>query len=152
MAKDIDSDGLSLSWSINIINNDIALCSLSNDVFPLVVGSRTIGVLSKIDQASTDAKTMACVQALLSNKGPKNLPDIEWVALIGQSVALASAQSGAVSSENSLEAAWQAEAESLKSILTEAPPSKLGRISLVGTIAKQIRKRMKVRVPNLLTG
>jgi dynamin GTPase len=92
------------------------------------------------------------VQALLSNKGPKNLPDIEWVALIGQSVAIAAAQSGAVGSENSLEAAWQAEAESLKSILTGAPPSKLGRISLVDTIAKQIRKRMKVRVPNLLTG
>jgi dynamin GTPase len=115
-------------------------------------GSRTIGVLSKIDQSEGDAKTIACVQALLSNKGPKNLPDIEWVALIGQSVAIAAAQSGAVGSENSLEAAWQAEAESLKSILTGAPPSKLGRISLVDTIAKQIRKRMKVRVPNLLTG
>ncbi|KAM0927593.1 hypothetical protein ACQ4PT_002778 [Festuca glaucescens] len=115
-------------------------------------GSRTIGVLSKIDQSAGDAKTIACVQALLSNKGPKNLPDIEWVALIGQSVAIAAAQSGAVGSENSLEAAWQAEAESLKSILTGAPPSKLGRISLVDTIAKQIRKRMKVRVPNLLTG
>jgi dynamin GTPase len=115
-------------------------------------GTRTIGVLSKIDQAAGDAKTIACVQALLSNKGPKNLPDIEWVALIGQSVAIASAQSGSVGSENSLETAWQAEAESLKSILTGAPHSKLGRISLVGTIAKQIRKRMKVRLPNLLTG
>lgn len=113
-------------------------------------GTRTIGVLSKIDQATGDAKTIACVQALLSNKGPKNLPDIEWVALIGQSVAIASA--GSVGSENSLETAWQAEAETLKSILTGAPSSKLGRVSLVATIAKQIRKRMKVRLPNLLTG
>ncbi|KAG8094241.1 hypothetical protein GUJ93_ZPchr0012g21536 [Zizania palustris] len=113
-------------------------------------GTRTIGVLSKVDQAEGDAKTIACVQALLSNKGPKNLPDIEWVALVGQSVAIASAQ--AVGSENSLETAWQAEAETLKSILTGAPKSKLGRVALVDTIAKQIRKRMKVRLPNLLNG
>ncbi|AQK83482.1 dynamin-2A [Zea mays] len=113
-------------------------------------GTRTVGVISKVDQANGDAKTIACVQALLSNKGPKNLPDIEWVALIGQSVAIASAQS--VGSENSLETAWRAEAESLKNILTGSPQNKLGRIALVDTIAKQIRKRMKVRVPNLLSG
>ncbi|KAM3208694.1 hypothetical protein ACQJBY_063410 [Aegilops geniculata] len=123
---------------------------LAKDIDP--DGSRTIGILSKIDQADGDAKTIACVQALLLNKGPKNLPDIEWVALVGQSVAIASAQSGSVASENSLETAWQAEAETLKSILTGAPHSKLGRVSLVSTIAKQIRKRMKVRLPNLLTG
>ncbi|KAB8101955.1 hypothetical protein EE612_033083 [Oryza sativa] len=113
-------------------------------------GTRTVGVISKVDQAEGDAKTIACVQALLSNKGPKNLPDIEWVALIGQSVAIASAQ--AAGSENSLETAWNAEAETLRSILTGAPKSKLGRIALVDTIAKQIRKRMKVRLPNLLSG
>ncbi|KAL5200463.1 hypothetical protein ABZP36_021666 [Zizania latifolia] len=113
-------------------------------------GTRTVGVLSKVDQAEGDSKTIACVQALLSNKGPKNLPDIEWVALIGQSVTIASAQ--AAGSENSLETAWQAEAETLKSILTGAPKSKLGRVALVDTIAKQIRKRMKVRLPNLLNG
>ncbi|CAN6164412.1 unnamed protein product [Urochloa humidicola] len=113
-------------------------------------GTRTVGVISKVDQANGDAKTIACVQALLSNKGPKNLPDIEWVALIGQSVAIASAQS--VGSENSLETAWRAEAESLKSILAGAPQNKLGRLALVDTIGKQIRKRMKVRLPNLLSG
>jgi dynamin 1/3 len=89
----------------------------------------------------------------LSNKGaPRAAAEIEWVALIGQSVAIASAQSGSVGSDNSLETAWRAEAETLKSILTGAPQSKLGRIALVDTIAKQIRKRMKVRLPNLLTG
>nr|CAB3470185.1 unnamed protein product [Digitaria exilis] len=113
-------------------------------------GTRTVGVISKVDQANGDAKTIACVQALLANKGPKNLPDIEWVALIGQSVAIASAQSAG--SENSLEAAWRAEAESLKTILNGAPQNKLGRAALVDTIAKQIRKRMKVRLPNLLSG
>jgi dynamin 1/3 len=123
-----------------------------SDVLPftVTVGTRTVGVISKVDQANGDAKTIACVQALLSNKGPKNLPDIEWVALIGQSVAIASAQS--VGSENSLETAWRAEAESLKNILTGAPQNKLGRLALVDTIAKQIRKRMKVRLPNLLSG
>ncbi|KAM0927241.1 hypothetical protein ACQ4PT_003304 [Festuca glaucescens] len=123
---------------------------LARDIDP--EGTRTIGVLSKIDQAAADAKTVACVQAILSNKGPRAAAEIEWVALIGQSVAIASAQSGSVGSENSLETAWRAEAESLKSILTSAPQNKLGRIALVDTIAKQIRKRMKVRLPSLLSG
>ncbi|WVZ73742.1 hypothetical protein U9M48_022020 [Paspalum notatum var. saurae] len=124
---------------------------LAKDIDP--DGTRTIGVLSKIDQAAADAKTVSCVQAILSNKGaPRAAADIEWVALIGQSVSIASAQSGSVGSDNSLETAWRAEAETLKSILTGAPQSKLGRIALVDTIAKQIRKRMKVRLPNLLTG
>ncbi|AQK74693.1 Dynamin-2A [Zea mays] len=124
---------------------------LAKDIDP--DGTRTIGVLSKIDQAAADAKTVSCVQSILSNKGaPRAAADIEWVALIGQSVSIASAQSGSVGSDNSLETAWRAEAETLKSILTGAPQSKLGRIALVDTIAKQIRKRMKVRLPNLLTG
>ncbi|GJN22217.1 hypothetical protein PR202_gb09765 [Eleusine coracana subsp. coracana] len=124
---------------------------LAKDIDP--DGTRTIGVLSKIDQASADAKTVSCVQAILTNKGaPRAAAEIEWVALIGQSVAIASAQSGSAGSDNSLETAWRAEAETLKSILTGAPQSKLGRIALVDTIAKQIRKRMKVRLPNLLTG
>lgn len=121
-------------------------------VFFLFVGTRTIGVISKIDQAAGDQKSLAAVQALLSNQGPPRASDIPWVALIGQSVAIASAQSGSVGSDNSLETAWRAESESLKSILTGAPQGKLGRIALVDTLAKQIRKRMKVRLPNLLSG
>ena len=74
-----------------------------------------------------------------------------WVALTGQSVATASA-SGSIGSESSLETAWRAESESLKSILTEAPQSKLGRIALVDALAQQIRNRMKVRLPNILSG
>lgn len=115
-------------------------------------GTRTIGVISKIDQAAGDQKSLAAVQALLLNQGPRSAADIQWVALIGQSVSIASAQAGSVGSENSLETAWRAESESLKSILTGAPPSKLGRVALVDTLAKQIRKRMKVRLPNLLSG
>ncbi|CAN1309699.1 DRP2B [Linum perenne] len=111
--------------------------------------TRTIGVISKIDQAASDQKALAAVQALLLNQGPPKTSDIQWVALIGQSVSIASAQSG---SENSLETAWKAESESLKSILTGAPQSKLGRVALVDALAQQIRKRMKVRIPNLLSG
>ncbi|KAL5778551.1 hypothetical protein ACOSQ2_009288 [Xanthoceras sorbifolium] len=112
-------------------------------------GTRTVGVISKIDQASADQKALAAVQALLLNQGPPKTADIPWVALIGQSVSIASVQSG---SENSLETAWKAESESLKSILTGSPQNKLGRIALVDALAQQIRKRMKLRVPNLLSG
>lgn len=86
------------------------------------------------------------------NQGPPSTSDIPWVALIGQSVSIASAQSGNVGNDNSLETAWRAESESLKSILTKAPQSKLGRLALVETLAQQIRNRMKVRLPNLLSG
>ncbi|XP_048335103.1 dynamin-2B isoform X2 [Ziziphus jujuba] len=115
-------------------------------------GTRTIGVISKIDQAASDQKALAAVQALLLNQGPSRASDIQWIALIGQSVSIASAQSGSVGSESSLETAWRAENESLKSILTGAPQSKLGRIALVDALAQQIRNRMKIRLPNLLSG
>ncbi|CAK7357194.1 unnamed protein product [Dovyalis caffra] len=114
--------------------------------------TRTVGIISKIDQAATESKALAAVQALLLNQGPPKTSDIPWVALIGQSVSIASAQSGSASSENSLETAWRAESESLKSILTGAPPSKLGRVALVDALAGQIRSRMKLRLPNLLSG
>ncbi|KAG6778373.1 hypothetical protein POTOM_018232 [Populus tomentosa] len=113
--------------------------------------TRTVGVISKIDQAATESKALAAVQALLLNQGPPKTSDIPWVALIGQSVSIASAQS-ASATENSLETAWRAESESLKSILTGAPPSKLGRVALVDALAGQIRSRMKLRLPNLLSG
>ncbi|WOL19111.1 hypothetical protein Cni_G27908 [Canna indica] len=115
-------------------------------------GTRTIGVISKIDQAAGDQKILAAVQALLLNQGPRSAADIPWVALIGQSVSIASTQAGSVGSENSLETAWRAETESLKTILTGAPQNKLGRVALVDTLAKQIRARMKLRLPNLLSG
>ncbi|KAK7263777.1 hypothetical protein RJT34_31374 [Clitoria ternatea] len=114
--------------------------------------TRTVGVISKIDQAATEPKALAAVQALLLNQGPPKTSDIPWVALIGQSVSIASAQSGSGESENSLETAWRAETESLKSILTGSPQSKLGRIALVESLAGQIRHRMKLRLPTLLTG
>ncbi|CAH2038399.1 unnamed protein product, partial [Thlaspi arvense] len=116
----------------------------------LLIGTRTVGIIGKIDQAAENPKALAAVQALLSNQGPPKTTDIPWVALIGQSVSIASAQSG--SGENSLETAWRAESESLKSILTGAPQSKLGRIALVDTLASQIRSRMKIRLPNILSG
>ncbi|EPS67953.1 hypothetical protein M569_06812, partial [Genlisea aurea] len=113
--------------------------------------TRTVGVISKIDQASSEPKVLAAVQALLLNQGPQKTSEFPWVALIGQSVSIASA-SGSVGADNSLETAWKAESESLKSILTGAPQSKLGRLALVETLAQQIRNRMKIRLPNLLSG
>ncbi|KAK8919154.1 Dynamin-2A [Platanthera zijinensis] len=114
--------------------------------------TRTVGVISKIDQAAGDQKALSAAQALLLGQGPPKASDIPWVALIGQSVSIASAQAGSLGSENSLEVSWQAETESLKSILTGVPQSKLGRVSLMDTLAKQIRSRMKLRLPNLLSG
>ncbi|XP_055816404.1 dynamin-2A [Solanum dulcamara] len=114
--------------------------------------TRTIGIISKVDQAASDPKVLAAIHALLLNQGPPSTSDIPWVALIGQSVSIASAQSGNVGNDNSLETAWCAESESLKSILTKAPQNKLGRVALVEALAQQIRNRMKVRLPNLLSG
>ncbi|KAD3067399.1 hypothetical protein E3N88_35279 [Mikania micrantha] len=114
--------------------------------------TRTIGVISKIDQASSDPKILAAVQALLLGQGPRSAAKFPWIALIGQSVSIASAQSGSVGSDNSLETAWRAEIESLKSILTGSPQNKLGRLALVETLAHQIRSRMKIRLPSLLSG
>ncbi|KAL8222804.1 hypothetical protein R6Q57_020203 [Mikania cordata] len=114
--------------------------------------TRTIGVISKVDQASADPKVLSACQALLLGQGPRSAADIPWVALIGQSVSIASTQSGNVGSDNSLETAWLAESESLKSILTGAPQSKLGRLALVETLAHHIRSRMKIRLPSLLSG
>ncbi|KAK9070679.1 hypothetical protein SSX86_011081 [Deinandra increscens subsp. villosa] len=114
--------------------------------------TRTIGVISKIDQTSSDPKVLAAVQALLLGQGPRAAADIPWVALIGQSVSIASAQPGSVGSDNSLETAWRVESESLKSILTGAPQNKLGRLALVETLAHQIRNRMKIRLPSLVSG
>ncbi|KAG6474699.1 hypothetical protein ZIOFF_068637 [Zingiber officinale] len=81
----------------------------------------------KIDQAAGDQKSLAAVQALLL-------------------------QHGSIGSESSLETAWRAETESLKTILTGAPQNKLGRLALVDTLPKQIWSRMKLRLPNRLSG
>ncbi|CAI9283863.1 unnamed protein product [Lactuca saligna] len=81
--------------------------------------TRTIGVISKIDQASSDPKVLAAVQALLLGQGPRSSTNIPWFALIGQSVSIASAQSGNVGSDNSLETSWRAKSESFKCACTK---------------------------------
>ncbi|TVU05823.1 hypothetical protein EJB05_49007 [Eragrostis curvula] len=112
-------------------------------------GTRTIGVLSKVDQAAGEQKALGAVQALLVNQGPRTAADIQWVATIGHSVAMASAPSE-IGSETSPETSWRAEHDSLISILGGAPQSKLGRLALVDSVAKQIRTQIQVRLPNLL--
>ncbi|KAI9128731.1 hypothetical protein K1719_000214 [Acacia pycnantha] len=44
--------------------------------------TRTVGVISKIDQAASEPKALAAVQALLSNQGPPKTSDIPWIAII----------------------------------------------------------------------
>ncbi|KAL6598602.1 hypothetical protein ACP70R_046301 [Stipagrostis hirtigluma subsp. patula] len=114
-------------------------------------GTRTIGVLSKVDQAAGEQKALGAVLALLGNQGPRTAADILWVATIGHSVTIASAKSE-VASETSPETSWQAESESLMTILGGAPLSKIGRVALVDSLAKQIRTRINTRLPNLLNG
>jgi dynamin 1/3 len=80
----------------------------------ILIGTRIVGVISKIDQAASDQKTIAAVEALLLNKGPTKAQDIPWVALICQSVSTATPQSGSSGSENSSETAWRAESDDLK--------------------------------------
>lgn len=117
----------------------------------MCAGTRTVGVISKVDQAAADPRSLAAVQALLSGQGPSSTAEFPWVALIGQSVSIAAAHAGG-GAEDSLETAWRAEAESLKQILPQASPSKLGRVALVETLSSQIRKRLKNRLPSLLSG
>ncbi|KAH9684729.1 Dynamin-2A [Citrus sinensis] len=114
--------------------------------------TRTVGIISKMDQAEGDSKALAAVRALLLNQGPPKTSDIPWVAVIGQSVAISSVTSSGAAADSSLEAAWRAEVETLKRLLSGAPQNKLGRVALVDTIAGQIRNRMSLRVPKLLSG
>eukprot|EP00249_Psilotum_nudum_P013635 c24435_g1_i1 orf=440-2686(+) len=114
--------------------------------------TRTVGIVSKVDQAASDQRSLAAIKALLLGQGPPTVLGIQWVALIGQSVSIAAAHAGSVGVESSLETAWMAELESLKSILTGIPQSKLGRNALVDEIARQIRKRLKMRLPSILSG
>ncbi|GJR77801.1 zinc finger, CCHC-type containing protein [Tanacetum coccineum] len=91
------------AWSTSFIAGTLSI-NFAKTISLLVkhvrlTGTRTIGVISKVDQASVDAKVLAACQALLL---------------------------GSVGFDNSLETAWRAESESLKSILTELPRASLG--------------------------
>jgi dynamin 1/3 len=114
-----------------------------------LLGTRTIGALSKVDQAAGQKKALSAVQALLVNQGPRIAADIQWIATIGHSVAIASVQAE-VGSETSAETSWRAERDSLISVLGGAPESKLGREALIDSLAKQMGTRIQVRLPNLL--
>ena len=52
-------------------------------------GTRTVGIISKINQVTGESKSLAAVQARAHQSA-----DVPWVALIGQPVSIASAQSG----------------------------------------------------------
>jgi hypothetical protein len=56
----------------------------------LILGTRTVDFICKIDQASGDVNIITCPCACLLIKGLKIFLHIECVALIGQSAALVS--------------------------------------------------------------
>jgi len=91
-----------------------------------------VGVISKVDQAASDLRSLAAVNTLNSGQGPSNNQDMPWIAYIGQSVSIVVAHSG---SEDSLDTSWKTEMEFLKSMLKGAPSTKLGRIALLETLA-----------------
>ena len=43
----------------------------------LITGTRTIGVISKIDQAASDQKALAAVQALLLNRSEEHTSELQ---------------------------------------------------------------------------
>lgn len=162
LAKEFDADGCTMTCDLYIdlvqhfyFHFPVSLLSDSEQWLSfslLLLGTKASGVISKIDQTARDQKNLAAIQVLLLNQGPPKASDIPGVALIGQSVSIASAQTGSVGSEISIETPCHAESESLRSILTGAPPSKLGGVALGDTLVKQMCERMKVRLPNLLSG
>ncbi|KAI3786710.1 hypothetical protein L1987_40603 [Smallanthus sonchifolius] len=142
----VDKGNLDDSLSEYAQHNDaVLLVVISAAQAPEVASAKALRIAKEYD--GEYPKIHAAVQTLLLGQGPRTAVDI-----LGQSVSIASAQSGNVGFDNSLETAWRAESESLKSILTGAPQNKLGRLALVETFAHQIRSRMKIRLPSLLSG
>jgi hypothetical protein len=46
-------------------------------------GTRIVGIISKVDQISSNRHTLDVVETLFSNQGLSVTLDIPWVALIG---------------------------------------------------------------------
>eukprot|EP00271_Cylindrocystis_brebissonii_P009737 TRINITY_DN248_c0_g2_i1.p1 TRINITY_DN248_c0_g2~~TRINITY_DN248_c0_g2_i1.p1 ORF type:complete len:1019 (+),score=213.90 TRINITY_DN248_c0_g2_i1:211-3267(+) len=117
-------------------------------------GHRTVGVVTKLDEVAEDRATVTAVVDILTGQGPSMAQEYPWVAVIGQPPSDPALVGDARS--DSLEDAWRLEAKALPSIL-RAQGAKglepcLGREGLVRTLARQIRKRMKERIPRIMDG
>eukprot|EP00897_Mesotaenium_endlicherianum_P008361 jgi/Mesen1/7553/ME000392S06821 len=114
-------------------------------------GTRTVGVITKLDEVSGDKDAVTAVVQLLTGLGPTQAQDFPWVVAIGQPTTAESA----VGISESLEAAWKAEIDTLSSILRAnggrgLEPS-IGRNGLMKVLARQMRQRMKERIPKLMS-
>ena len=108
--------------------------------------TRTVGVISKIDQVTDEPKSLAAVQSRA------HAAQLTFLGLGSLGSLFRWPPHNQVGAENSVVTAWRAESESLKSILSGTSPSKPGRVALVDVLGKQIRNRLKVGLPNVLTG
>lgn len=117
-------------------------------------GSRTVGVITMVDQAAESKATLAAVIELLTGQGAGLSQDFPWVAVIGQPPS--GGGGGGAGGGESLEPAWRTEAATLSSILRTAGgrglEASLGRTGLVRVLGRQIRKHMKERIPKIQEG
>eukprot|EP00850_Spirogloea_muscicola_P022603 SM000303S11781 [mRNA] locus=s303:99059:105867:+ [translate_table: standard] len=116
-------------------------------------GKRTVGVITKVDQSAKDGDALKSTVDLLLRRGTPLTQGFPWVAVIGLP------QGGASGNEltsESLEDGWKLEMTVLPKVLaTEGGKnldSVLGRNGLVKVLGKQLRLRMKDRIPALMVG
>ncbi|GAQ87226.1 Dynamin related protein [Klebsormidium nitens] len=108
-------------------------------------GSRTVGVLTRVDQAAGDARALSATSALLQGQGPGLSREIPWVATITKAQA-------DVSADESLAGSFQAELDMLRNILGRGSQLRLGRTALIEALFATIRNRTKQKIPTLLAG
>lgn len=113
-------------------------------------GSRTVGVITKLDQVGEDKEAVSSVIELVTGQGPSMAQGFPWVAVIGQPTNDKSENVG-----DYLDGAWKAETQTLGSVFRafggKGLESTLGREALVRTLARQMRKRMKERIPKIMS-
>ncbi|EYU22798.1 hypothetical protein MIMGU_mgv1a019457mg [Erythranthe guttata] len=102
--------------------------------------TRTVGVITKIDEASSKPYVLAAVKDLLLGNGPTSISNIPWVAMI--ECLTMDEYHGTLE----MKVDWEKEFISLKRILEDVPRSKIGRFALVEALAQNIRLRMKHRL------
>lgn len=120
-------------------------CLSPDAALPCLAGSRTVGVLTRVDQAAGDARALSATSALLQGQGPGLSREIPWVATVTKAQA-------DVSADESLAGSFQAELDMLRNILGRGSQLRLGRTALIEALFATIRNRTKQKIPTLLAG
>ena len=111
-------------------------------------GTRSVGVITKLDVVADDKAAIQSVIEFITGQGPSVAQDYPWVAVMGQPTPDVTG--------DSLAEAWVAENKILGGVVrstgAKGLEASLGREALVRTLARQMRKRMKDRIPRILTG